>query len=101
MYYLPSPASVQVHGSRCLEEEEKIDPRTNIIGVSFKILARIFRTVSPSPVTQTLVTKPFGRRCSEGTALGSEDVRVASIRPPLLSVICRHNLRRPSTLLVC
>lgn len=72
-----------------------------MIGVSFKILARIFRTVSPSPVTQTLVTKPFGRRCSEGTALGSEDVRVASIRPALLSVICRHNLRRPSTLLVC
>jgi len=81
--------------------KEKFQPRTSMMGVSFKIFARIFRTVSPSPVTQTLVTKPFGRRCSDGEALGSEVVNEASTRPPLLSVICRHNLCKPSTLLVC
>lgn len=81
-------------------QEKKIQPRTSMMGVSFKIFARILRTVSPSPVTQTLVTKPFGRRCREGKAFGSEEATVASIRPPLVSVICLHNLRKPSTLLV-
>lgn len=71
-----------------------------MIGVSFKIFARILRTVSPSPVTQTFVTRPLGRLCSDGTALGSDDVSDASMRPALVSVICRHNPRRPSTLLV-
>jgi hypothetical protein len=80
--------------------KKKIRPRTSMIGVSFNILARIFRAISPSPVTQTLVTKPFGRRCSDGTALASEVVSVASTLPPFSSVIFRHNLCNPSTLFV-
>lgn len=72
---------------------------TNEIGVSFKILALILYTVSLSPVMQTLVTRPHGLRCSVETVLGSEEVTVASRRPPLLSLICRHSLRNASTLL--
>lgn len=87
---------IQVSGE---EPQARQELRTNEIGVSFKILALILRTVSPSPVIQTLVTRPCGLLCNEGTALGSDDVTVASILPPLLSLICLHNRRRASTLL--
>lgn len=73
---------------------------TNAIGVSFSILALILCTVSASPDTHTLVTSPFkGLRCNAADDFGSEDVTVASSRPPLASLKVRHNRLRFSTLL--
>lgn len=60
---------------------------TNKMGVSLAILARTFRTISPSPVMHTFVTSPCGRRCNDGTDFGSEVVTAASILPALVSVI--------------
>lgn len=70
------------------------------MGVSFRIFALILCTVSASPDTQTLVTSPFkGLRCNAADDLGSEDVTVASSRPPLASLRVRHNRLKFSTLL--
>lgn len=77
-------ASAHTHTKTIEKNKTK---RTKRIGVSLRIFARIFRTASPSPVIHTLVTKLCGRRWSDGTTLGSEVVTVASMRPPLVSVI--------------
>ena len=66
-----------------------------------RIFALILCTVSPSPDIQTLVTRPWGLRCSDCTALGSDEVTVASILPPLVSPIWRHDFLSASTLLAC
>jgi len=75
---------------------------TNAIGVSFNILALILCTVSASPDTQTLVTRPLsGLRCNAGIGFGSDEVTVASTRPPLPSLSTLHSLLSCSTLLAC
>ena len=85
-------ASVYVHHRTFLvilaerRSSEATTP-TNAIGLSFRILVLILWTMSGSPDTQTLVTRPFrGLRCSAGIGLGSDEVTVASNLPPLLSL---------------
>ena len=55
--------------------------------------------MSRSPDKQTFVIRPFnGRRCRDGSVLGSDDVTAASrCRDSLLSHISRHSFRRAST----
>lgn len=51
---------------------------TKVMGVSFKIFARILYTRSESPERQTFVTRVFrGPRCMPGTGLGLAEVTVA------------------------
>ena len=83
--------------SRCLLTRVH---HTKAIGVSFRILALILCTVSASPDTHTFVTSPFnGLRCRAAVDFGSEDVTVASSRPPLASLKVRHKRLKFSTLL--
>lgn len=66
-----------------------------------RIFCLILCTNSPSPETQTFVTKPGVLLCNDGTALGSDEVTVASIRPPLLSPMLLHSLLNAFTLSAC